>query len=87
MGKIMILVLIAIVLIVIVGTIIFRHEIADFLHRRKMSDRQKEMDYEIKRLERELENMPNNLMFGLQREELLGEINRLKKEMEMERNK
>lgn len=87
MGKIIILVLIAIVLIVIVGTIIFRHEIADFLHRRKMSDRQKEMDYEIKRLERELENMPNNLMFGLQREELLSEINRLKKEMEMERNK
>lgn len=87
MGKIMILVLIVIVLIVIVGTIIFRHEIADFLHRRKMSDRQKEMDYEIKKLERELENVPTNLMYGLQREELLSEIDRLKKEMEMERNK
>lgn len=87
MGKIIVLSLIVIVLIVIVGTIIFRHEIADFLHRRKMNDRQKEMDYEIKRLERELEKMPTNLMFGFQREELLSEIDKLKKEMEMERDK
>lgn len=87
MSKIIILALITIVLIVVVGTIIFRHEIADFLHRRKMSDKQKEMDYEIKRLERELENMPANFIFELQREELSNEISRLKKEMETERNK
>lgn len=61
MLKILVFVLVLIVIGLGIGYIFFRHEITDLLHRAETRDSKKELNYELKRKERELSTLEDTI--------------------------
>lgn len=53
MGKIVVFAVIILVIVIAVTYLFFKHEINDLLHRGEVSDRKKELEFSIKRKQRE----------------------------------
>lgn len=85
--KMLLLIFVVVVILVVATIVLFKHEIADAMHKREMSEREKSLRFELIQLERERDNMSANAFSRMEIDEVEREIQKIKNWIKEEKRK